>query len=153
MLPRGTLPDRVSPSRPSDTAFPTPLNAPIAGEWTGQREITVTVGLYPDVAAAAENGTACTTSESSCIALLDGGVRTEALAVLSASGSTPVLGPDRPPEVSATLVAPQVMLNRFLSEVAPACGPPSTNFERQSEEEGCVKPVRTLCPVVRDDQK
>lgn len=80
-----------------------------SGEWTDPREMTVTVGLSPDVSAA-HSGTACTTDES-CITLLDGGVRNEAFAVLSSSGSTPVLGPDQPPEVSAALTAPQVTPN------------------------------------------
>ena len=66
------------------------------------------VGLNPDVSVAVGDDTACTTTESSCMTLLDGGIRTEAFAVLSSSGSAPVLGPDQPLEVSAALVAPQV---------------------------------------------
>ncbi|CAM9229815.1 unnamed protein product, partial [Ectocarpus fasciculatus] len=82
-------------------------------EWTGQRELTVFLG--PDASVVAESSAAtttmvstssCTTDES-CIALKDGGVRAEAFAVLSSEGSVPVLAPDNPSTVSAVLVAPQ----------------------------------------------
>lgn len=84
------------------------------------------VGLDPDVAAADSGATACTVDES-CITLLDGGVRTEALAVLFSSGSTPALGPDQPPEVSASLVAPQVLHN---AEVSAGLHPPVSPLTR-----------------------
>ena len=47
--------------------------------------------------------------QSSCVALHEGGVRTEAFALLSSTGSTPVLPPANPSAVSAVLVAPQVL--------------------------------------------
>lgn len=46
----------------------------------------------------------------SSITLLDGGVRTQALALLSTSGCTPILPPDNPVAASAGLSAPQVSL-------------------------------------------
>lgn len=77
-----------------------------SGEWTGQRELTVWIGfsavVVPDSVSATCSG------DKSCITLLEGGIRTEAFAVLSSSGSTPVLAPHQPQGVSAVLIAPQV---------------------------------------------
>ncbi|CAM9381244.1 unnamed protein product, partial [Ectocarpus sp. 8 AP-2014] len=82
-------------------------------EWTGQRELTVLLGSDASVVAESSAATikmvstsSCTTDES-CIVLKDGGVRAEALAVLSSEGSVPVFSPDNPSTVSAVLVAPQ----------------------------------------------
>ena len=77
------------------------------GEWTGARELTVRLGYEAYVVPGPTYNASCT-SPSSCITLKDGGVRTEAFALLSSSGSTSVLAPSNPPLVSAVLVAPQV---------------------------------------------
>ncbi|CAM9220320.1 unnamed protein product [Ectocarpus sp. 12 AP-2014] len=79
-----------------------------ACEWTGGRELTIALGYDAIVEADTGSGVSCL-SQASCISLLDGGVRTEALAVLSSEGSTPVLAPENPPAVSAVLVAPQIV--------------------------------------------
>ncbi len=80
------------------------------GQWTGQRELTVTVGLDPAVAVAANGTSPCTNGAESCITLAEGGVRSEAFAVLFSVGSTALSAPDEPPAVSAALFAPQVMM-------------------------------------------
>ncbi|CAM9462230.1 unnamed protein product [Ectocarpus sp. 4 AP-2014] len=77
-------------------------------EWTGERELTIGLGYDATVEPDTGSGVSCL-SQASCISLLDGGVRTEALAVLSSEGSTPVLAPEHPPTVSAVLVAPQTV--------------------------------------------
>ncbi|CBJ29756.1 conserved unknown protein [Ectocarpus siliculosus] len=79
-----------------------------ACEWTGERELTIALGYDAIVKPDTGSGVSCL-SQASCISLLDGGVRTEALAVLSSEGSTPVLAPENPPAVSAVLVAPQTV--------------------------------------------
>ncbi|CAM9342946.1 unnamed protein product, partial [Ectocarpus sp. 12 AP-2014] len=79
-----------------------------ACEWTGGRELTIALGYDAIVKPDTGSGVSCL-SQASCISLLDGGVRTEALAVLSSEGSTPVLAPEHPPTVSAVLVAPQTV--------------------------------------------
>eukprot|EP00903_Cladosiphon_okamuranus_P012876 g12026.t1 len=75
-------------------------------EWTGLRELTVRIGFDPVAVADSSMNKTCS-GENSCITLLEGGVRTEAFAVLSSSGSTPILGPVQPARISAVLVAPQ----------------------------------------------
>lgn len=84
------------------------------GEWTGQRELIVAVGagapVMPDNRSHSTPTNSSCTSHESCISLKDGGVRTTAYAVLSSSGSTPILAPDNPPTVSAVLGAPQVLI-------------------------------------------
>lgn len=82
------------------------VGSSLTGEWTSQRELTVWVGIDPAVVADSESMTC--SGEKSCITLLEGGIRTEAFAVLSSSGWTPILAPDQAPGVSAVLVAPQV---------------------------------------------
>ncbi|CAM9247691.1 unnamed protein product, partial [Ectocarpus sp. 12 AP-2014] len=77
-------------------------------EWTGGRDLTIALGYDAIVEPDTGSGVSCL-SQASCISLLDGGVRTEALAVLSSEGSTPVLAPEHPPTVSAVLVAPQTV--------------------------------------------
>lgn len=72
------------------------------GEWIGHRELDVSLGY----GALAVPATTC--GKHSSITLLAGGVRTEALAVLSSSGCTPILSPDNPAAVSVVLVAPEV---------------------------------------------
>ncbi|CAM9178731.1 unnamed protein product [Ectocarpus fasciculatus] len=79
-----------------------------ACEWTGERELTIGLGYDAIVEPDTGSGVSCL-SQVSCISLLDGGVRTEALAVLSSEGSTPVLAPENPPRVSTVLVAPQTV--------------------------------------------
>ncbi|CAM9281097.1 unnamed protein product, partial [Ectocarpus sp. 8 AP-2014] len=79
-----------------------------ACEWTGERALTIALGYGAIVEADTGSGVSCL-RQASCISLLDGGVRTEALAVLSSEGSTPVLAPENPPAVSAVLVAPQTV--------------------------------------------
>lgn len=64
-------------------------------------------GFDPVVVAGSESTTTCS-GEKSCITLREGGIRTEASAVLSSSGSTPILAPDQPLGVTAVLIAPQV---------------------------------------------
>lgn len=71
------------------------------------------IGSEPVVVADSVS-TTCS-GEESCIILREGGVRTEAFAVLSSTGSTPILAPDEPQAVSAVLVAPQVPRLLFLS--------------------------------------
>ncbi|CAM9119700.1 unnamed protein product, partial [Laminaria digitata] len=74
-------------------------------EWIGDRELDVSLG-YGTLAVPA------TTSDCgnySSITLMAGGVRTEALAVLSSSGCTPILPPDNPTAVSVVLVAPETV--------------------------------------------
>lgn len=69
----------------------------------------MTIGLGYDAIVEPDTGSGVSClSQASCISLLNGGVRTEALAVLSSEGSTPVLAPENPPRVSTVLVAPQV---------------------------------------------
>ncbi len=85
-----------------------------SGQWTGQRELTVFVGHDPDVVAATSSNSSCT-DEEWCITLADGGVRSEAFAVLFSEGSTPLSAPDEPPAVSAALFAPQVMMVMMLN--------------------------------------
>ena len=76
------------------------------GQWTGDRRLDVSIG-YSSVAVPAQSS-AADCGNCSSITLLDGGVRTEAFAVLSSSGSTPILSPDNPASVSVVLVAPEV---------------------------------------------
>lgn len=95
-----------------DAVYFSIINPNFAGEWTGGRELKIHLGyeayVVPDASGTASNSTAPCQELFSCITLLDGGVRTEAFAVLSSSGSAPVRAPERPPAVTATLVAPQV---------------------------------------------
>lgn len=90
-----------------------------SGEWIGERELTIVVGINAAVSAES-NGSATTCStEESCVVLADGAVRTEALAILSSVGSTPVLPPDNPPAVSAVVFAPQVRTAEETSPFSP----------------------------------
>ncbi|CAM9935318.1 unnamed protein product [Scytosiphon promiscuus] len=77
-------------------------------EWTERRELSIVPGHDAYVVPDKGHGGACASSVS-CITLLDGGITTEAFAILSSVGSTPVLVPDSPPAVSAVLVAPQTV--------------------------------------------
>lgn len=77
------------------------------GEWTGERELSVVPGYDAYVVPDANSSGSCS-SPLSCIALLEGGITTEAFAMLSSVGATPVLAPDNPLAVSTVLVAPQV---------------------------------------------
>lgn len=83
-----------------------------AGEWTGERELKIDLGyqayIIPDKSVIAANAATPCQELLSCITLLDGGVRTEAFAIVSSSGSTAVMAPENPPPVTAMLVAPQV---------------------------------------------
>eukprot|EP00903_Cladosiphon_okamuranus_P005952 g5878.t1 len=87
-----------------------PLGEAASCEWTDARELTIRLGydayVMPEPLS---NASSSCVSPFSCITLMDGGVRTEASAVLSSSGSTPILAPANPPLVSAVLVAPQVV--------------------------------------------
>lgn len=78
------------------------------GQWKDDRELDVNLGLGATVVPETASTTACRNSSS--IALLDGGIRTEAFAVMSSSGCVPILAPYNPPDVSAVLVAPQVII-------------------------------------------
>ncbi len=90
----------------------------IEGEWTGPRELEISLGfdafvVSAELGADTSNSSAslCDTTsnqQSYCVTLLDGGVRTEAFALVSSSGSTPVLPATNPLAVSAVLIAPQV---------------------------------------------
>ena len=80
----------------------------LSGEWTGDRELDVSLGYGTLAVPATSSVTGC--GNYSSVALLDGGVRTEAFAVLSSSGCTPILSPDNPAAVSVVLVAPEVRL-------------------------------------------
>lgn len=82
-------------------------SGPIEGEWTGERELTIYPGYEAYVVPEPSTNVSCT-GPTSCITLMEGGVRTEAFAVLSSSGSRPVMAPANPPVVAAVLVAPQV---------------------------------------------
>lgn len=81
-----------------------PNDAP--GEWTGGRELQVTLGYGAFAIPDETSSTAC--SNESSIVLRGGGVRTEASAVLSSTGCTPILFPNNPPAATAVLVGPQV---------------------------------------------
>lgn len=83
----------------------------VEGEWTGERELTLRPGYQAYIVPEPSSNTSCT-GPTSCITLADGGVRTEAFAVLFSSGSTPVEAPANPPAVSAVLIAPQVKQSR-----------------------------------------
>lgn len=84
------------------------------GEWVGNRKLNIGVGLGAVVVPASSLTTGC--GNQSSITLLDGGVRTEAFAVLSSSGCTALLPPDDPTATSAVLVAPQVSCTFSLLE-------------------------------------
>lgn len=122
--------DVAPPTRTSHKLYDARLLC-IKGEWTGARELTITLGYEAYIVPEPISNASCT-SEFSCITLMDGGVRTEAFAVLSSSGSTPVLAPANPVLVSAVLVAPQVWfgtayLARKRHRVRPS---PETSFGR-----------------------
>ncbi|CAM9646533.1 unnamed protein product [Scytosiphon promiscuus] len=85
-----------------------PLGEGPACEWTGERELSIVLGYDAYVVPAAGAGGSCV-SPLSCITLKEGGITTEAFAILSSAGSTPVLAPENPPAVSAVLVAPQTV--------------------------------------------
>lgn len=78
-----------------------------SGEWTGERDLAIAVGINAVITADNGSATTCSTAES-CVSLADGAVRTEAFAVLSSAGSTPVVPPDNPVAVSAVVFSPQV---------------------------------------------
>ncbi|CAM9102892.1 unnamed protein product [Laminaria digitata] len=90
-----------------DTASVEILGDAATCEWVGIRELNIVVGhgaiAVPDTSLMGGCGT------QSSITLLDGGVRTEAFAVLSSSGCTEILPPDYPAPTSAVLVAPQTV--------------------------------------------
>eukprot|EP00752_Nemacystus_decipiens_P011504 g10216.t1 len=85
-----------------------PLGDGATCEWTGERELTIRPGYEAYVLPGLGSNASCT-GPTSCITLVDGGVRTEAFAKLSSSGSRPVLAPANPPAVAAVLVAPQTV--------------------------------------------
>lgn len=77
-----------------------------AGEWVGNRRLKIRLGLGAVAVPVSSMTTGC--GNRSSITLLDGGVRTEAFALLSSSGCTAISPPDNPAPTSAVLVAPQV---------------------------------------------
>lgn len=81
-------------------------NAP--GKWTGDYELDIALGRAASAVPDMSPSTAC--SSNSSITLLDGGVRTEAFALLSSEGCTPILIPDNPAQARAVLAAPQVRI-------------------------------------------
>lgn len=84
----------------------------VSGKWTNERELTIRLGYgaYVTAETLPTSSTSACSGPTSCITLLDGGVRTEAFAVLSSVGSTAVMLPEIVPAVTAVLVAPQVGL-------------------------------------------
>lgn len=84
-----------------------PLGEGATCEWTGARELTIRTGYGAYIVPEPTANAACT-GLPSCITLVDGGVTTEAFALLSSAGSRPVLAPANPQTVTAVLVAPQV---------------------------------------------
>eukprot|EP00903_Cladosiphon_okamuranus_P018201 g16743.t2 len=90
-----------------------PLGHGALCEWTGGRELKIHLGyeayIIPDTSYTDANSTVPCQDLLSCITLLEGGVRTEAFAVLSSAGSIAVMPPENPPAVTAILVAPQVV--------------------------------------------
>ncbi|CAM9093541.1 unnamed protein product, partial [Hapterophycus canaliculatus] len=85
-----------------------PLGEGATCEWIGERELSVVLGNNAYVVPDEETTETCA-SPISCITLLEGGIKTEAFAILSSVGSTQVLPPDNPPGVSAVLIAPQTV--------------------------------------------
>ena len=79
-----------------------------SGEWVGNRELNIDIGLGAVAVPAMNTSSDAGCENRSSITLVDGGVRTEASAVLSSSGCTAILPPDNPATTSAVLVAPQV---------------------------------------------
>lgn len=110
------------------------------GEWTGGRELQVTLG-YGALAIPDETSSTTCSNESS-IVLRDGGVRTEASAVLSSTGCTPMLFPNNPPVATAVLVGPQVgQMYKYVKPVYMFCleEAPGSTFPRIALlVEGCT---------------
>lgn len=94
------------------STYPILMHDNATGEWTGDYELDISLGwaafAVPDVSLTS------TCSRNSSITLLDGGVRTEAFAVLSSEGCAPILIPDNPAQARAVLVAPQVRIYRLV---------------------------------------
>ena len=74
----------------------------------GNRELNIGVGIGAVAVPAMNTSLEAGCEALSSITLLDGGVRTEAFAILSSSGCTAILPPTYPAATSAVLVAPQV---------------------------------------------
>lgn len=78
----------------------------LTGEWLDDYQLEVVLGQ--DAFIVPDTMPSITCRKNSSITLLEGGIRTEALAVLSSTGCTPVLSPDNPVPAAAVLIAPQV---------------------------------------------
>lgn len=76
------------------------------GEWTGEYELDIALGWAAFAVPDMSPSEMCDSNSS--LTLLDGGVRTEAFAILSSEGCTPILIPDNAAEARAVLAAPQV---------------------------------------------